>query len=304
MGTVPEKLPVHCSRLASKLLSSPIARERGDDRHRCRLAESPRRSERFRNIVLLAPGNSQLLAQKNLRTGERATHAGLLAEMQRLRARVALEEGAIQPDQLTLDGRHVQTIDSESWHVLGIDADGTVRGCARYRLHRHEVAVNDVEAWHSALAQSPTFRAPLWQAIEREIAEARHREIGFAEVGGWAVEQSWRCSSVPVSLALITFALAARLGHCIALTTASRKSSSASILRRLGGKPLRSGSVEFPPYFDPQYGCEMDLLRFDSKAPDDKYQSRLTAIKEELAAIRVLVAISDVEEKHHSVQAA
>lgn len=242
----------------------------------------------------------------NRTTSERETHARLLAEMQRLRGRIALEEGAIQPEQLTADGRHLQTIDNESWHVLGVDAEGTVRGCARYRPHRHGVTLHAVSAWHSALAKSPTYREPLARAIEGEIAEAAHRGIGFAEVGGWAVDHSWRCTSEPVTLALVTFALAARLGHCIALTTATRKSSSASILRRLGGRPLRSESMEFPPYFDPQYGSEMELLRFDSEAPNGKYQSRLIDLEDELETVRVAVAgtSGDIQSAGHFVQAA
>jgi hypothetical protein len=46
---------------------------------------------------------------------------------------------------------------------------------------------------------------------------------------------------------------------------------SSSILRRLGGASLVDGEEEIPPYYDPDYGCEMELLTFDSTKPNPRY---------------------------------
>ena len=50
----------------------------------------------------------------------------LLAQMQRLRGRVYVADGAIGPTDLTADGRHKLDVDEESWHVLSLDGSGEV----------------------------------------------------------------------------------------------------------------------------------------------------------------------------------
>jgi hypothetical protein len=61
------------------------------------------------------------------------------------------------------------------------------------------------------------------------------------------------------------------LGGALGLTTATVRHSSSTILRRLGGSLLEFGGSIVPPYYDPKYQCEMELLRFDSRKPSAKY---------------------------------
>jgi hypothetical protein len=42
-------------------------------------------------------------------------------------------------------------------------------------------------------------------------------------------------------------------------------------LSRIGGRSLVFGDIEIPEYYDPQYGCRMKLLRFDSRSYGAKY---------------------------------
>lgn len=269
---------------------SPVATCIEDGRGSQRAERPILRETALNNILLLAPYRTAIPAAMNRVTKEFDTHARLLSDMQRLRGRIALEEGAIQPHELTGDLRHIQPIDDQSWHILTTDANGNVCGCARYHRYEPGTRFQDLGVAHSALARSDVYGGLLAEAIEWEMREARERGVSFADVGGWAVDQAWRCTTVPVTLALVMYALAARLGHCVAITTATRKSSSAAILRRLGGDTLRIGSMPFPSYFDSQYGCEVELLRFDSRTPNDKYRSRIAGIEAHLPLVRVVAA--------------
>src|ERR1035437_1492396 len=47
---------------------------------------------------------------------------------------------------------------------------------------------------------------------------------------------------------------------------------SALILRRIGLESLCADGVALPPYFDPRYGCQMEVLRFDSRFPNPRYR--------------------------------
>jgi hypothetical protein len=42
------------------------------------------------------------------------------------------------------------------------------------------------------------------------------------------------------------------------------------------------GTEAIPPYYDPLYGCEMELLRFDSTSPNPRYAEWIQACYEML----------------------
>src|ERR1035441_9398929 len=72
------------------------------------------------------------------------SHRARLAEAQKLRGRIALHEGAVDATQLLGDGRHVQTADQHSWHLLTLDANGRVAACMRYQPHGSAAVFNDL----------------------------------------------------------------------------------------------------------------------------------------------------------------
>jgi hypothetical protein len=43
-------------------------------------------------------------------------------------------------------------------------------------------------------------------------------------------------------------------------------------LRKIGGRRVRIEESEIPPYYDPQYECDMELLRFDSTLPNPRFE--------------------------------
>lgn len=236
----------------------------------------------YRRFVLLAPPSGEAPDFFPDVVVDRNRAAELLTEMQRFRAAIYLKEGAISPSQVSEDGRHALPDDHASWHLLVRGEDGSVQGCMRYRTHRYSVPLSDIGISSSAIAHCDRWGPSLRNGIQNEITNARYEGIGFGEAGGWALAEQLRCSTEALRMVLATYSLAQVLGDAIVLSTATMRNGSASILFRIGGKSLDTESGELPPYYDPHYGCEMQILRFDSRAPNPKYQVWVNQLRSDL----------------------
>src|SRR5690242_1817706 len=107
-----------------------------------------------RTLVLLAPtvGEAPETFQEVRR--DPRPYRNYLAAMQRLRGSLYLQDGAIEPHQLTPDGRHCLPSDELSWHMLVINNEnGQVVGCARYQEHRVNIEYRSLGIHSSAQAQ-------------------------------------------------------------------------------------------------------------------------------------------------------
>jgi len=241
-------------------------------------------------LVLLAPPHASLPSSFDNVDVNPDRHASFVAEMQRLRGRIYLREGALEPWQLSSDGLHQTPEDEKSWHLLMVDSSGRVDGCAWYLEHMPTVSVDRLRVRHCPLAQQPAWRKPLRNAVEMELARARHDGLGYAEVGGWAVAEDSRCTSEGLVLALAGYSLGRVLGGALGMTTATVRHCSSTILRRLGGSDLEVGDRTIPSYYDPRYKCDMELLRFDSRRPNPRYNSLVELLREKLADVLVIAA--------------
>jgi hypothetical protein len=197
-------------------------------------------------------------------------HAKLLAEMQRLRGRLYVEDGALERSHLTRDGRHVLDCDETSWHLLVL-RENHVAGCMRYKMHSNTVPFRRLTVSHSAPARCTHNGPRIRAAVEREIRSASQQGIAFGEAGGWALDERLRGSTAALRMVLAIYSLAQLLGDAIVLSTATMRNGSATILSRIGGSPLVVENTELQPYYDEQYKCEMSLLRFDSRSPNPRY---------------------------------
>jgi hypothetical protein len=233
-------------------------------------------------LVFLAPSPSPADTSSHLKA-DKPRHRDLLGCMQRLRGSVYLQDGAIQPEQLLADGRHVVPADARSWHVLWLGASGEVSGCARYEQHRMPVPFQNLGVGQSALARHDHWGLKLRMAVQSLMAAAQDGHLHFAEVGGWAVAESLRFTPVALRIALATFALARTLGGSIGITTATVRHYSAEILRRIGGQRLECQGDSIPRYFDPRYQCQMEILCFDSNEPNPKFRSWIDSLSRQLA---------------------
>src|SRR5271166_5058685 len=92
-------------------------------------------STTHRRFVLLSPPGAPLRGTFRHVEGDENWRRELLSDMQRLRGRVYLEDGAVSERELTADGKHIQPIDEESWHLLILNSSNRVVGCTRYLQH-------------------------------------------------------------------------------------------------------------------------------------------------------------------------
>jgi hypothetical protein len=246
------------------------------------------------SLFLLAPAQSTVPGSFTGSYSNSSAYRYLLSRMQRFRGATYLKDGAITQQALDSEGRHRAESDAYSWHVLTVDEDGEVRGCSRYTPYRGPVDFEKLGVGRSALAHSDVWGPKLKAAIERERKRAAHHDTSFVEVGGWAISETLRGTTEALRIALATYALADRLGGCIGVTTATVRHQSASILRKIGGQPLSVDNTDLPRYFDPQYECEMEILRFHSAEPNAKFVPWINQISAEMSTVPVLAPQPEV----------
>ncbi len=214
-------------------------------------------------------------------------HHRLLAEAQRLRGRIYLQDGAIQPSDLLADDRHIQAADDQAWHLLTVDENEAVVACIRYFAHEPGVRFSELSVAGSDIARSAELGTRVREAVETELDCARRRGVWFVELGGWAVCESLRCTTEAIRTLLTVYALSQVRGGAVGLSSATTRHHSSSILRRIGGRPLKASGVEVSSYYDAQYACEMELLSFDSESPNPRYASWIQ-VTAERCSIRFL----------------
>ncbi|MBV9442417.1 MAG: GNAT family N-acetyltransferase, partial [Acidobacteriaceae bacterium] len=123
---------------------------------------------------------------------DKQSYNHLLASMQRLRARVYLKDGAIQPWEIDNDGRFHMPGDEQCWHLLLVDDAKEVVGCARYLVHDKNVRYENLRVSHSPLAKDASWGEKLRTAVDSDLQRARAEGLCYVEVGGWALAEEWR----------------------------------------------------------------------------------------------------------------
>lgn len=240
-----------------------------------------------RSFVLLAPSERAVPARFAMVDSDSGRYQYYLDEVQRLRGRIYLEDGAIEQEQLT-ESRHQLDIDEDSWHLLIVDGEHRVLGCARYREHPNSTRFSRLGVARSALARCAEQGRRLRAAVDSEIKLARQLALPYVELGGWALDQSIRGTMDALKMAMATYALSQALGGGVGISTVTQRHSSSSILRRLGGQCLEQDGAELPPYYDPEYKCGMEVLRFYSWAPNPRFSTWVEEMKNLLRSTTVV----------------
>jgi hypothetical protein len=239
-------------------------------------------------LVLLAPPNASIPDFfRNVRR-DVASHTRLVRNMQKLRGQVYLEDGAICELDLSDDGLHQTPEDNRSWHLLMRGHGDDINACIWYMEYNTLPSFQQLRAQHCPLAQDYGWRDQIRRAVAAEVAQARMERVRYSEVGGWAVTEAARSTVEGIMMILGTFGLSRALGGALGLATATVRHSSASMLQRLGLTRL----ADVPSYFDPDYSCEMELLRYDTRRSSPKYHQAIEMLKTKLASVPVLMAES------------
>jgi hypothetical protein len=219
-------------------------------------------------------------------------HAYLLGEMQRLRGRVALREGAITASMLDSSGGHRMQGDEKSWHLLRVRNDGKIAGCARILVHPRDVTFPRLRIASSSAARCPVWALDVRDAVESELTHARRKGFAIIEPGGWVIDEDLRGGREAVSIALGALAWAQILDDCIGFLTATAKNGSAAILRRLGASHLQAHGQTIPGYFEPAWGCNAELLRFDTNSLSPRFEAAMVSARCQLSNSLVFSAES------------
>ena len=189
---------------------------------------------RHRSFVLLAPPDEPTTrCSKNI-TLASDLHSHLLTEVQRLRGRVYLQDGAIKERDLDVRARHIQPADAKSWHLITLGSGGRVIGCTRFRRHSMPVWWGQLAVRQAPIAQSEEWGVRFRVSIEAELAVARRAGFSYVEVGGWALAKEIRGTSMALKTVLAIYAWSQLQGGALGITTATERNESAAILRRLG----------------------------------------------------------------------
>ena len=178
---------------------------------------APKMSPSSRRLILLAPTVDQIDSRFAEGISSTDRYNDLLAELQRFRGNIYLQDGAVRASELQADGRHCVDADYSGWHVVAVDGQGEVCGCSRYRIYSPDAHFSELAVGRSALARSAMWRSALIAAIQGERDLARQKRVHFVEVGGWAISAELRRTTEALRIALATYALADYLGGCVGL---------------------------------------------------------------------------------------
>lgn len=216
-----------------------------------------------------------------------------LSSIQKLRGRIYLKDGAIQEPELDDDGRFCMPGDKRSWHLLLIDSSQKVIGGARYLVHPNSVSFDQLRVRHSGLAKDPAWSAKVRHAVEHQLGLARALNLSYVEIGGWVLSEEWRGTRAALEIVVASYALAHLWGGCLGACTATARHGSSSILRRIGGCSFQFQGQALPEYEDPQYGCRMELLRFDYRTPSARFTPLIGQLRSKLSGASMLQGLEN-----------
>lgn len=251
------------------------------------------------------PNRSEILAPQDVAkvrwsagyAQDEPLYGRLLSSLQKLRGRTYLADGAVGREQLTGDGRFVLPDDESSWHFVLTASDDQVIGCVRYSVHDPaQVRFEDLRIGQVYGLLDAAWGQRLRTSVEADLGLARERGSVYAELAGWAIAEEYRGTKLALETLLASYAWGGLLeGGCICSCTATVRHGSASILRRIGGAPMSTAEGMLPAYWDPRYGCAMEILRFDSQVVQPRYQRVIRELQETLLS---KPAIQDAEGEH------
>jgi hypothetical protein len=241
-------------------------------------------------IAILPPLGSFVPRQFRNVVSNAVAYDSILSHIQRFRGRIYLEDGAIQPGELTADQRHVLPIDQRSWHVISIEKNGELSGCLRFLEESDASRFEDLWLHGAAVAHCPSSGPRVRRAVEGQMERARKERLRFGEVGGWAISKHRRCSWEALRIVLSTYGLLQFLGGCVGLATATVRHGSADILRKIGLGSLCAGDMPVAPYYEPQYGCLMEMLCFDSRRANGRFNGWIEELTSQMADTSVIAS--------------
>lgn len=216
----------------------------------------------------------------NSRAVNPAARKECVSTLQKFRGAIYVADGAIPASALDEHGRHKSPADDDSWHLVVQDARSMVSGCMRVRLLLPEAHLCELQVMNAVNRLPNNARTAHLSAIASLREHALREGLLFGEVGGWAVTRALWNTSIGVTLAVAVWPLCRLLGGTVAVATATMRHQSASLLRRIGGFALTYRDRQLAPFFDADFGCEMQILAFSSRQLCSRYEALACEIEQ------------------------
>jgi hypothetical protein len=212
------------------------------------------------DFVLVPPHDLPLPCR---RAGRRYDLAELRKDIQKLRGRVYIQDGAISADELDEAGRHLFCGENTRWYVAVVEMNsGTLLAANGYSAH-----FQPAKALHGTHVRHILERAPVEQAqalireYESVVKNCLQLGHGFGEGAGWIASPGIQALNSGILAALAGPALFNCIGVRVSMCVATQRHSANAILKRIGMRPLL-GDVTSSVFDDPTYGCRMEALAF------------------------------------------
>ena len=213
------------------------------------------------------------------------THHRRLEQIQRLRGRVYVEDGALHPSLLDTDGKHLTAFDHDHWHILVTDEQDEVCACFLLIRYPEDARFEDLKLYELIDRMSPALR-PIYEASVRAfMSEASGQNLGFGEVAAWAVRGDVRNRPSSLMFSFAAWALYQLLGESLVVGAPTTRHNAATILRRIGGFPLRFSGFPLQRFYDDRYGCDMEIIGFNSCEPLLKYSPIILEIRDHMETL-------------------
>lgn len=195
----------------------------------------------------------------------------LLCDIQRLRGNRYVADGAIPAAALDAQGRHVTAEDEHSYHLAVWN--GVVQGCLRIQLHpQAERHFTEFRVYDLIRRMPPEMAQKYHAGLEEFMCYGESRNYQITETGGWAVAEKFQFNAASLALPLARWSFSRILPRQISIAAATERNGSAEMLKRIGGWRLKLNGEELPPFYDPGYKCQMELLCFDSDILNPKFE--------------------------------
>lgn len=208
-----------------------------------------------------------------------AEHKAAISDVQRFRGCVYVADGAIPASALDDEGRHYQEFDFENYHLCLRNSDRGIQGSFRLSFYEPEATAEDLRLFELVDRMPTDFVHDCRAALEALFVSSHAEGIHLVEAGGWAVAEELRQSRAAILTPLAGWALCQIKGNALVAAAATTRHHSSAILKRIGGFSLMNDGEELPPFMDDYHGCEMQLLGFDSRKPDPKYEKMVADLK-------------------------
>ena len=152
---------------------------------------------------------------------------------------------------------------------------------------------NRLRISQTTLAKDSIWGEKVREAVEADLAQIRREKLSYCELGGWALSEEWRGTRAALEILVGSYALCELLGGCLCSCTATVRHGSSSMLRRIGGESFEVTGNPLPAYNDSDYGCTMELLRFDSRSPAKRYLPLINQLSTALSKCPVVAGVAE-----------